>query len=174
MTTTVDPEAESIIGDIREAFLGVRRGEITLHEAEVLDDYGSDEERKEARKIDTDGRWERVPDSHLEECTTALCHVDAESWRYYIAPYMIWSLRYFRTNCPDASHVTIFSLSPSHRNEELREYAMERYRLLNEKQARCVCRFLRYMARDGGIVGDRHANQALRNYWGRFCEPDGT
>jgi len=170
----IDAEAELIISDIRDAFLGVRRGAITLHEAEVIDKYGSPDERAEARKLDTDGRWERVPDTHVEECKTALCHVDAESWRYYIAPYMVWSLKHFRTHDSTVSNFTIYTFDLNEEPQDLREYSLERYRLLNDKQAGCVCRFLSYMARNADFADDRVANEALRKYWGRFCRSDGA
>jgi len=174
MKATVDAEAESIIGDICDAFLGVRRGAITLHEAEVIDDYGSAEQRKEASKLDTEGRWEHIPDAHIEKCTTALCHVDPESWRYYIAPYMIWSLTHFRTNDSIVSDFTIYTFDMNEESERMQEYSMERYSLLNDKQAACVCRFLRYMVRNSDYADDHIAKEALRKYWGRFCETDGT
>lgn len=173
-TTVVDNEAQSIIDDISKAFLGVRRGAMTLHEAEVIDEYGPPDERTKARKLDTDGRWERVPDEHVESCTSALCHVDPESWRYYIAPYMIWSLRYYRTNDSIVSDFTIYTFDPVLKAGKMREYSMERYRLLTDEQSRCVCRFLRYMARNGDYADDRVANKALQKYWGRYCEADGT
>lgn len=169
MTMHVDAEAESIIGDIRAAFLGVRRGAITLHEAEVIDDHGSPDQRAEARKLDTDGRWERVPDEHVEQCGWALSHVDPQSWRYYIAPLMIWSLKYFRTNTSVVSAHTIYTFDLNEQSHDLREYALERYRLLNDEQSRCVCRFLEYMSRNGDYADDRVAKEALRKYWGRFC-----
>jgi len=40
--------SDTIIEAIRTAFAGVPRGAITLHEAEVIDSYGSAEERATA------------------------------------------------------------------------------------------------------------------------------
>ncbi len=173
MTTAVDPEAESIISDIQVAFLGVRRGAITLHEAEVIDDYGSPAQRAEARKLDTDGRWERVPDEHIEKCGSALSHVDPHSWRYYIAPMMIWSLRHFLSNGSIVSDYTIYTFDLNEKSVDMRNYSLERYQLLDDKQARCVCRFLEYMARSGDFADGRVAKEALRKYWGRFGDATG-
>jgi len=174
MSIVLDTEAESIISNIRDVFLGVCRGTITLHEAEVIDNYGSPDERAEARKLDTDERWEHIPDAHIEECTTALSHVDPESWRYYIAPYMIWSIQHFRTSNSIVSDFTIYTFATNEEPEEIGKYSLERYRLLDEKQSRCVCRFLRYMAKNGNYADDRVANEALQKYWGRFCDKCGT
>ncbi|MEX0612191.1 MAG: DUF6714 family protein [Pirellulales bacterium] len=172
MQGTVDSEAEGIIRGIHEAFVDVPRGCITLHEAEVIDEYGSDDARVDARKLDTDGRWEDVPDSHVEECTTALCHVDPESWRYYIAPYMVWSLRHLRTNDSIVSDFTIYSFDPSSDDPRLYAYSMDRFRLLDEKQSAIVCRFLRYMASKGDYADERVAHEALQKYWSTFCPAD--
>ena len=162
--------AESIIEAIRLAFAGVSRGKISLHEAEVIDNYGSKEERAEARRLDTGASWDRVPDSHIEECTTALCHLDPAGWKYYVPAYMIWSLQYFRESDSLVPDHTIYTFDPKADDPRLREYAWERHRLLDDAQSRAVCRFLRYMVANDGCVNGRAANAALTSYWGRFCE----
>lgn len=162
----MDEEARAIIAAIHAAFRGVSRGQITMHEAEVIDEYGSEDERIDARKLDTDQEWEEIPEEHVEECTTALCHVDPESWRYYIPRYMEWSLRHFRTNDSVVSDFTIYTFDPSSTDPVLTEYSMERYRLLSADQSRVLCRFLRYMAQNGDHADDVVANEAIRKYWG--------
>lgn len=174
MPATPDSEALVIIQDIHEAFRGVRRGRITLHEAEVIDDYGTDEQRREAQKLDTEESWDQIPDEHIEKCIWALAHLDPESWRHYIAPHMIWSLRYFRTSNSVVSDFTIYTFAPSADNPELHEYSMQRYQTLNEQQSRAVCRFLRYMAKNGDYADDRVAREALNRYWGKFCLENDT
>lgn len=166
----MNDEARAIIEAIHAAFRGVPRGQITLHEAEVIDEYGSAEERRDARKLDTDQEWEEIPDEHIEECTTALCHVDPESWRYYIPRYMEWSLSHFRTNDSFVSDSTIYTFDPSSTNPALTEYSMARYRQLTPEQSRAVCRFLRYMAQNGDHADDVIAEEALRKYWGTFVD----
>jgi len=161
---------DSIIEAIRLAFAGVVRGKITLHEAEVIDSYGSKEERAEARRLDSESRWGRVPDSHIEECTTALCHLDPAGWKYYVPAYMIWSLQYFRESDSLVSDHTIYTFDPQMDDPRLREYALARHRLLDEAQSRAVCRFLRYMAANDGCVNGRAAKAALAAYWARYCE----
>lgn len=162
--------AEAIIDAIRAAFAGVPRGSITLHEAEVIDAYGSAEEQAEARRRDTEASWDRVPDLDIEECTAALSYLDPESWRYYIPAYMIWTLRHFRVNCSIVSDFTIYTFDASERDLALREYMSKRYRMLDVAQSRAVCRFLRYMAANDDHADGTVANVALADFWGRFCE----
>ena len=73
--------AEAIIEAIESAFAGTPPGAITIHEAEVIDDYGSDAERRAARERDAEGSWDQVPDWDIEECQDALCFLDPEGWR---------------------------------------------------------------------------------------------
>jgi len=160
---------ESIIEAIRSAFAGTPRGAITIHEAEVIDEYGSAEERREARMRDTEEDWGEVPDDDIEECTAALCHLDREGWRYYIPAYMIWSLRNFRTSDSVVSDFTIYTFDLTHENRLLRNYQLERFSLLSQEQARAVCRFLRFMVSHDGDADGEVAQLALDKYWGRFC-----
>jgi hypothetical protein len=161
---------ETVIEAIREAFADVQSGGITVHEAEVIDSYGSDEERKEARQLDTESSWDQVPDQDIEECTKALCYLDPEGWRYYIPAYMTWTLRHFRTSNSIVSDFTIYTFDPSGSHTGLREYKLARYQMLNDAQSRAVCRFLQYMATNDDLADVRVANLALTEYWGRFCK----
>jgi hypothetical protein len=55
-----------LIEEIHLAFDGVSREHgVSLRESLVIDDYGSSEERAEAKKQDTETRWQDVPDQHI-------------------------------------------------------------------------------------------------------------
>lgn len=156
MTDTI----EAIVEAIRSAFAGVPRGAITLHEAQVIDGYGDDDERARARRLDTETSWMQIPGAHIEQCPNALPYLDLVSWRYYIAAFMVWSLQNFRTNASIASDFTIYCFLSGWE---------ERFRMLDSDQSHCVCRFLRYMAASDYADSDA-ARQALEQTWGRFCE----
>jgi hypothetical protein len=164
-----------VIAAIRAAFAGVTRGAITLHEAEVIDSYGSHAERAAARRLDTEASWDQVPDADIRECSNALCYLDPESSRYYIPAYMVWSLRYYRATNSIVPNFTIYSLSPSIDSPGLEEHKLERFRLLDVAQSRAVCRFLRYMAANDDYADAEMATLGLTEYWGKFCtDPDTT
>ena len=57
---------DQVIAEIDKAFDGVKRGAVTLHEADVIDRYRSDKECKAARAQDTEGRWQDVPEADIE------------------------------------------------------------------------------------------------------------
>src|SRR4051794_16144118 len=87
-------ERQSLIEEITAAFDGVsREGGISLHEAEQIDCHGIAEERAEARKVDTDRRWQDVPDQWLEELPAVPHFLDAVGFRYYLPAYMIWAMK---------------------------------------------------------------------------------
>lgn len=162
-------DVEAIIDAIRSAFASVPQGRITIHEAEVIDGYGSPATREEARQRDTEEGWDRVPDQDIEECTTALSHLDPQGWRYYIPAYMVWSLRHFREGSI-VSDATIYTLDVYGGDSALRQHSMSRFQLLDEAQSRAVYRFLRYMAAHDDHVDAAVADHALGEHWGQFGE----
>jgi hypothetical protein len=170
---TVATEEGEIIEEIRSAFAGVPRGATTIHEAEVMDVYGTDAQRQEARRIDTEEQWDEIHPGSIADCTAALSYLDPEAWRFYLPAYMTWTLRHFHlgaayggaTTVPDH---TIYSLDLSGHDPGVREHKMERFRLLDEAQSRAVCRFLYLMAEHDDRVDADAAIEALAAYWHRF------
>ncbi len=177
MTRQTHPEPEllkeRLIEEIRQAFAGVSREDgITLHEANVIDLYGSDVERAAARRLDRDERWEDVPDDLIESHPSILTFLDAKGFRYYLPAYMVWALRNLGSDSLSVDF-TIYALSPS-RLPGFRRWSLERYGIFNSGQATAICRFLRFMADcSGGDADDRVARKALDRYWNGYCEPLG-
>src|SRR5579862_7945740 len=86
---------DSLIAEITAAFDGVSRdGGITLHEAEGLDCHYSPEELKLARGLDTDTRWQDVPEEWIGEFPSAFRFMDAKGLRYYLPAVMIWHFKH--------------------------------------------------------------------------------
>lgn len=86
-------ERASLIGEIETAFDGLGRGEgVTLHEADVIDSYGSDEELSRARRIDAEAPWQDVPHADLEKHSSIWSFLDPCGFVYYLPAGMIWSL----------------------------------------------------------------------------------
>jgi len=164
----LEDDAADAIATIRAAFAGVRRGAITIHEAQAIDDWGGSGEREFARQVDTEETWGEVPDAAIEECQSALNHLDDVSWRFYVPAYMTWSLRHFRHSDAVVSDFTIYTFDLSD-DEEVRRAQLARYATLSAEQARAVGRFLRLMARNGDRADDVVATDALNKHWGRFC-----
>jgi len=163
--------AEGIIGEIRRAFSDVSRDDgVTLHEALVIDNYGSDAERSAARQLDTDCRWQDVPDHLIEENDSVLCFVDPKGFRYYLPAYMVWSLRNYEKSEGFSHNHPICCLGLGE-SGSIRQWDLERFEVFNDEQATAICEFLRFMAQqDEDTVCVDDARSALDTYWGKFCD----
>jgi hypothetical protein len=152
---------------IATAFDGVtRQNGVTLHEAEVIDDYGSDELRAAAHLKDTDRRWQEVPEADIERLHS-LSFLDPVGFCYYLPAYMTWALNHYKTSDSLSIDSAIYSLDIS---KGLENYSLERFALLDQSQSCAVCQFLRFMANFGNdYVDSRVAQKALGQYWGKYC-----
>jgi uncharacterized protein DUF6714 len=160
--------AAAVLRDIEEAFAGVPPGRITIHEAEAIDLRAPADERAAERRRDPEQDWLEVPDASIGECQDALAFLDPAGWRFYIPAYMRWSIRHLgdggSSMVPDH---TIYSLALSP-DAGLRAHQLERFRTLDVRQSRAVCRFLRLMAATEE-VDCLVAGEALASHWARFC-----
>ena len=148
--------ADDIIRAIEAAFAGVPCGQVTLHEAEVMDAYGSEVERRAARRFDPDDDWTKVSAASIEECPTALSFLDPESWRFYLPAYMRLALRRFGQPHNEAMDQAIYSLDGA---------SPERSGTLNASQAGAVQRFLAFACEHEDQCDATVAKQALDAYW---------
>ncbi len=100
-----------LIAQIRKAFDNVTRlGGVSLHEADVIDSYGSQKEREVARKLDLDRFWWEVPHADIERYPWILSFLDATGFRYYIPAYMTWALTQYEDSGSLSLDMTIYAL----------------------------------------------------------------
>src|SRR5262245_66238663 len=84
----MDAERQAVLNQIREGFRDARlEGGITLHEAEVIDDYGNAEDREDARRKDPETTWEEVPDEKIERLQV-FPFLDEKGYRFYLPAYL--------------------------------------------------------------------------------------
>jgi hypothetical protein len=141
----------ALIADIQRAFRGVERGKgVSLHETEVIDAYGSEDERRKARAKDTDHNWQEVQDRWIEEFggVGGLSFLDPEGFRYYLPAYMTYWLR--TGNEPNS---LAFHLQRP--NEDLNA-------LLTLEQKRVIATFLEHARL---AFRSRDAGKALEGHW---------
>ena len=111
-----DEKAEKIIATISQTFGKVLRGQgISLHEADALDSYASDDQLKQARLLDTDIHWWEIAPEQLERFNGVLIYTNAEGFRYYIPAYMTLALRTWQSSSlsVDAAISSLFPVTPS-------------------------------------------------------------
>jgi hypothetical protein len=89
----VSKESSVLLDEIKRVFGKVQRGSgVTLHETSVIDANGSNEEREQARRKDTDCYWWEVRDDWIER-NVGLTFFDDAGLRYYLPAYMCYFLR---------------------------------------------------------------------------------
>lgn len=157
-------KAEAIIAEIREAFSEVSRGNgISLHEADIIDSYGTETARKKARELDTDTCWWEVPSELLDKFNGALFFMDAEGYRYYLPAYMTYGLKTYAASTL-AMDVVLTTLFPTS------EESFKRFSLLDARQKKAVARFLWFIATETGEswankLNIYNATKALEDIW---------
>ena len=89
---------------------------------EVLDLLAAREERHD---------WHAIPDDMLHACSSALCFVGPEAYRFLIPRFMIGALHYVVEIYPGISY-----------KSDLVDYVRQQQSLLNEAQRQCLSDFL--------------------------------
>ena len=80
-SSSYEQRKTALIEEITAAFDGVSREQgVTLHEATVIDDYGSLEERALARTQDTEDKWQNVPDEDIRFTDAVLSFLDPKGF----------------------------------------------------------------------------------------------
>jgi Family of unknown function (DUF6714) len=146
-------EIDRLLAKVEQAFSGVSKGALTMHEAVLSDSYSTtDAERQQARLKDAESRWQDIPYSTIKDCGSGFPFLDPESWRYHIPAFMRWSL----VNMSGPIDSAIYAL-------DLRDDPFGRARLdiLSPAQFLVVCDFLRFMAARPEEVDAEVAQEAL-------------
>jgi len=148
-------QADELLQLIDDAFDRVARGDaITLHQATVIDNYGSQEEFLAAEARDTEARWQDIPDSAIMENPGPFHFLDGDGFRYYIPAFMSWAVRNYSTDDSDASFFTYLAVLPSIAPREIGRGLGEGFdlqafideRSLSKAQVDAIYRFICFMA----------------------------
>jgi hypothetical protein len=161
------PEQQRIEALIRRAFRGVSRaGGVSWTESMVIESNGTDADRLEARKQDSDTRWEDLLDGPdwADERVSAVgwTFLDPIGFRYYIAPAMIRCVR--QDGGESLSHALVIDS----------DFARERVSLFTPAQLHTTARLVWFMvlahkAADDPIYGDAWSHgEAWKNAHSAF------
>ena len=149
-SSSYEQRKTALIEEITAAFDGVSREQgVTLHEATVIDDYGSLEERALARTQDTEDKWQNVPDEDIRFTDAVLSSLDPKGFHYYIPAYVVWYLRNIDNEDPEFWSNTfdsiIFHLSAGVHGD-IGEYYLSKFKLFTPEQAKAIAHFLVFLA----------------------------
>lgn len=152
-----------VIADIENAFHGVtREGGVSLHETIGLDHYFTGESLQVYRQMDSDRKWDEVRHEDLAiVCGIGgICFFDNIGWRYHLPAYMTWWLSTGEQSESVAADSLLFSLGYCD---------VEKYKCLNQTQAKATAGFLEHVMKFGRDSSDRDdARKALKSYWTKF------
>lgn len=155
-------EREALIAEIHAAFKGVKRGRGTSWaEAGVLSDFGTEKELRAARATDTDQHWPALVNSAMwRHNNIEWSYLDAEGFRYYLPAGMIHEA-FIDPDSPATDLLGSLTFSkPSKRpDHDLREHTLKKWSLLNDRQRRCVKRFLQFKAACAAIEHERYIRE---------------
>ncbi len=168
---------DQLIAEIQNVFKDVELGDgITLCEAEVVDNYGTQEERARAREIDQDIHWSQVDLEEIDPGCTALHFVDPAGFRFYLPAYMEYTLKhgfsdiFGGVSTDSLNHeFAIYQLNASmYKSSEECEAVKANYANFSRCERVCIARFLAlYAELETSEIFDE-AFEALRNHWGQY------
>jgi len=163
-------ESQRLIDELKATFASVSRGTgVTLHEAEVIDDYGSDAEREAARKLDTDNSWTELSHELIAAHPSVLSFLDVQGLRYYLPAYLTFALQdLVEWDGPTPNVSSALVISHLVVSEEFREHQLERFRSFSAAESEVICSVLRFVAANFSWLSN-DAQEALSAYWGKFC-----
>ena len=170
----------ALIEEINAAFDGVsRENGVSLSEAWVIDNYGSDEERAAARKQDTETRWQDVADEAIADGYSCLSFLGEIGFRYYIPAYMVWYMRYIDIEEPDDPYPysnsfewLIYALGGLEERDS--SYRLSKFRLFTIEQSKAIARFLEFNSeRQNEYYAEfeylgNNSRIALEKHWRQF------
>lgn len=86
-------EAAALCDRVREAFDGVVLGAgVGLFEGQAIDDYESDDVRRQMREKDEKESWERIDTKHLNSCSSSLSFFDPLGMRFHLPAFVLADL----------------------------------------------------------------------------------
>ena len=102
--------------------------------------------------------WRSVADAELENFHWGLAHLDAQSWRFYLPVFLVYSIRHASSGGSLVVNACVQSLRPPDR-------VPPRLSVLAPRQRKAVVATLEFLAFDPQSGFKEDADKALREYW---------
>jgi hypothetical protein len=166
---TIDGLREKLILEIEQAFADVSLDDgVTLHQMQVLDDYGGEAEQLAARRKDPETRWQLITGEKLSLFSDSMVFLDAEGFQFHLPAFLRHALitAYPSSGAAD-THGVMFALQDGPR----KSYHEDGIKLLVPTQMQCIASFFHYFARSSESGWDSEARKALKAGWNEWT-PD--
>lgn len=161
-------QKDFVLKMIRDAFDGVELGSgVSMHETQVLDDYGTDKERKEARAKDPQADWRvLLKDEDFKKIMSSgwggMSFLDADGFRFHLPAAMILAIEQPELELVES---LIFHLTQTD------AHGLKKFSALSRVQKRCVKHVLKFLRHNTGNrlgdIGHKDIDRALEAYWKR-------
>lgn len=149
---------------IERAFAGVQLEDgVSLHEADVIDNYGTNAERQAARATDELEDWHRLDRHELEHMGWVLSFYDDKGFRFHLPAYLTMAVEDYRNEVVDSLLFHLCSVA-----DDGEAYNRQRFAILSSYQRRAVRHVLKYLRHHTGKFYEwdhLRIDRALRNYW---------
>jgi hypothetical protein len=146
---------------ISDAFHGIELGHgISISQTEVIDDYGTEEERAKAREKDQIKNWPSLVDDSdfLNTCKHSyVTYLDDEGLLFY-TPVVMTILVKDHTSCPDEFDTLVSRLIS--RNNKSDDYPRH---IFNDKQIHCLRKFFKYLLNNTGGMFEFEEKRLLKS-----------
>ena len=144
----------NLVAMVGNAFDGVVLGDgESLCMTEYFDSGGCAPEFAERAKNDERINWRSIPDSVLEQFQVTFSFTDLLGYRFYAAPYMIWTIENHRTSDCFISDATIYAMDP--KTSQFSKIPFTDW--FTPEQIDAILAFLDYCADNGDSLDDRAA-----------------
>ncbi len=165
----LDKKIPELIKETMEAFSGVTlENGVSWREANVLDAYGTMEERKVARDKDEKNDWTRIPVALIGDLKyqSVMPFLDPVGLKFYLPACMIYTLKNYKESQSLIIHSIIYTLTSKTTAYELQE-------ILDQRQRSCIVKFLHLCLEIGEKYFDLHkAEIRIQKYWSENAPND--
>lgn len=147
---------EFLIRLIETAFAGVMLGDgVSIRQADAIDDYKSERDQLQARKLDQLDSWMNVSDADIEHYPCVLAFMDEQGLLFHIPAYMRFAVRHLYDSNAISIDFTIYSL--------MHDY-WKKVKLTAE-QRDAIVKFLAFMSERDDYADGTAARKALEDVW---------
>ena len=158
-----------LVAEIHAAFGQARLGDgLSLHQAWAMELLQPPEDVLAARALDTEQRWQDIPDDKVEEFHFALTFMDPEGLRFHLPRFMVFSLEHPGLDSP-AVDAAVYACDFG--DESMEQEVLKQFNAMSRRQMRMIAKFLMHVAE----ASDEHydtmvAAIAVDAFWYQFLE----